>query len=77
MDRRDGVLKVERGGFFEAGGGRLAWVVRDGVAERVPIETGAARIREVEILKGLNEGDQIVISDTGPFKGAERVLLPD
>ena len=77
MDRRDDVLKVERGGFYEAGGGKLAWVVRDGVAERVPIETGAASIREVEILKGLNEGDQIVISDTGPFNGAERVLLPD
>ncbi|HQR25048.1 MAG TPA: efflux RND transporter periplasmic adaptor subunit [Steroidobacteraceae bacterium] len=77
MDERDGVLKVERGGFYEAGGGRLAYVVRDGVAERAPIQTGAASIREIEITGGLAEGDQVVVSDTEPFKNAARVLLPN
>jgi HlyD family secretion protein len=77
MDRRDVVLKVERGGFYEAGGGKVAYVVRGGSAERVPIETGAASVREVEITHGLAEGDQIVISDTDGFKNAARVLLAD
>jgi HlyD family secretion protein len=69
------VLKVERGAFYEAGGGTIAYRVRDGVAERTPIQTGAASVREVEIAKGLTEGDQIVISDTDSFKNAARVLL--
>jgi HlyD family secretion protein len=77
MDRRDAVLKVERGGFYEAGGGRAAYVVRGDVAERVAIRTGAASIREVEIIDGLAEGDRIVVSDTDTFKNAARVLLPD
>ncbi len=77
MDERDGVLKVERGGFYEAGGGRQAYVVRDGVAERASIQTGAASIREIEITGGLAEGDQVVVSDTEPFKNAARVLLPN
>ena len=77
MDRRDGVLKVERGAFYEAGGGATAYVVRDGIAERKPIKTGAASVREVEITGGLAEGDQIVISDTDEFKDAARVLLAD
>ena len=34
MDRRDGVLKVERGAFYEADAGQSAYVVRDDVAER-------------------------------------------
>ena len=77
MDRRDGVLKVERGGFYEAGGGKVAYVVRGDTAERTPIETGAASVREVEITGGLAEGDQVVISDTDGFKDAARVLLAD
>ncbi len=75
MDRRNGVLKVERGGFYEAGGGKVAYVVHGDVAERVAIDTGAASIREVEITRGLAEGDRIVVSDTDPFKNAARVLL--
>jgi HlyD family secretion protein len=77
MDQRDGVLKIERGGFYEAGGGRAAYVVRDGVAEQRPIRTGAVSVREVEVLEGLAEGDQVVISDTDPFKNAARVMLAD
>jgi HlyD family secretion protein len=77
MDRRDDVLKVERGGFYEAGGGATAYVVKDGVAERRPIKTGAVSVREVEILDGLAAGDQLVISDTQDFKNAPRVMLAD
>ncbi|MCM2312626.1 MAG: HlyD family efflux transporter periplasmic adaptor subunit, partial [Steroidobacteraceae bacterium] len=77
MDRRDGVLKLERGAFYEAGGGAAAYVVHDGVAERRAIRTGAVSVREVEVLEGLAEGDQVVISDTDEFKNAARVLLAD
>ncbi|MCE3284675.1 MAG: transporter permease [Steroidobacteraceae bacterium] len=77
MDERDDVLKVERGAFYEAEGGAYAYVVRDDVAERRPIRTGAVSVREIEITDGLAEGDQIVISDTDDFKNAERVLLAD
>jgi HlyD family secretion protein len=77
MDKRDGVLKVERGGFYEAGGGATAYVVKDGVAEQRPIRTGAVSVREIEILEGLAAGEQIVISDTEDFKNAPRVLLAD
>lgn len=77
MDRREGVLKVERGGFYEAGGGTSAYVVRDGIAGKRPIRTGAVSVREVEITGGLAEGDQVVISDTEDFKNAARVMLAD
>jgi HlyD family secretion protein len=77
MDRRDGVLKVERGAFYEADAGQSAYVVRDDVAERRPIKTGATSVREVEILSGLEEGDQIIASDTDSFEDASRVHLSD
>jgi HlyD family secretion protein len=77
MDRRDNVLKVERGGFYETGGGTSAYVVQDDVAERRPITTGAVSVREIEITSGLAEGDRVVISDTDDFRNAPRVMLAD
>jgi HlyD family secretion protein len=77
MDRRDGVLKVERGGFYEAGGGATAYVVKGEIAEQRPITTGAVSVREVEITGGLAEGEQVVISDTADFRNQPRVLLAD
>lgn len=77
MDHRDGVLKVERGAFYEADAGQTAYIVRDDIAERIPIRAGAMSVREVEILEGLSEGEQIIISDTDSFEDATRVLLSD
>jgi len=75
MDEHPGVLIVERGPFVDTGAGRVAYVVRNGVAERTPIEIGATSLNSVEIVSGLEEGDRIVISGTDEFKGAQRVAL--
>lgn len=75
MDERADVLKVARGPFVDAGGGRYAYVVNDGVAERRMIELGAGSMTEIEIVSGLAEGDVVVISGTDAFEDAERVLV--
>lgn len=77
LESRDDVLKVPRGQFLESGGGRIAYVVRGEVAHRIPIRTGASSISEVEVLEGLAEGDRIVVSSLGDFKGAATVRLAD
>ncbi|HEX6571062.1 MAG TPA: hypothetical protein VF055_03495, partial [Steroidobacteraceae bacterium] len=76
-DKRDGVLKVERGAFYETSGGTYAYVIDGDTAERRPIQTGAISVREVEITGGLAEGDEIIISDVDDFKNAERLMLAD
>lgn len=75
LDERDGVLTVQRGPFLEAGGGRSAYVVADGTARRVPIRTGATSIAAVEVLEGLKEGDQIILSGSDQFDDAETLYL--
>jgi HlyD family secretion protein len=75
LERRTGVLKVPRGPFVEAGGGRNAYVVEDGVATKREIQTGAMSVSEVEVVRGLQEGEQLVISDTSIFEGAKTVLI--
>jgi HlyD family secretion protein len=75
LDEREDVLTVERGPFLESGGGHSAYFVRDGVAERRPLLTGAASLGAVEILSGAEPGDRIVISGADAFGDAERVRI--
>jgi HlyD family secretion protein len=75
MDSRDSVLMVQRGPFLDAGGGNVAYVVRDGIATRTPIHTGATSISQVEILDGVQEGDTLIVSDTSGFENANTVYL--
>jgi len=70
-------MKVPRGPFLEAGAGRQAYVLEDGIAVLRPIRVGSLSVSEVEIVSGLEIGDQIIISDTARFQGAERILLRD
>ena len=75
LERKANVLKAPRGPFVEAGGGRTAYVVEDGIATKREIQVGSMSVSEVEIVRGLAEGDQIVVSDTSQFEGARTVLI--
>lgn len=75
LDRRDDVLMVDRGPFMDEQGGSYAYVVTGNVAQRRRVRLGAASLSKIEILEGLSSGEQIVISGTDAFKGAERVVL--
>jgi HlyD family secretion protein len=74
LDERGDVLTVKRGAFAERDA-KLAYVLRDDALVRVPAEFGPAAIERVEVLSGLQAGDQIVVSDTQDFKNAERIAL--
>jgi len=75
FESRRNVLKVARGAFLESGNGRAAYVIDGQLATRREIETGAASVGEIEITKGLQEGETIVVSDTSPFEQARVVML--
>ncbi|BDX06908.1 efflux RND transporter periplasmic adaptor subunit [Planctobacterium marinum] len=75
MENKADVLMVQRGQFLESAGGKVAYVVQDNRAVRTAINTGARSLGSVEILTGLNIGDEIIISSTEAFAGAETVLL--
>ncbi|MES1245772.1 MAG: HlyD family efflux transporter periplasmic adaptor subunit [Acidobacteriota bacterium] len=75
LDRRTNVLKVPRGPFYESGGGSKVYVLADGLATLRPIRAGAVSVGEVEILDGLAEGEQILLTDVQQFRGAQTVLV--
>lgn len=75
IEEKPNVLTLPRGPFVETGGGRIAYVMTGGVAERRPIRLGATSVTAVEVLEGVKEGDQVVIAGTDAFDNAQRVSI--
>ena len=77
LEHKPDALFVRRGPFYDAGAGRIVYVVDDGTAERREVVTGATSVEKIEILDGLNAGERIVLSSTEGFGNAEKVMLTD
>ncbi len=75
IENKPNVLLVQRGQFVDAYGGRFAYVVDHGIAEKRPIRIGTTSIDSVEVLNGLKPGDQVVIAGTDTFADAPRVRI--
>ncbi|WKD49082.1 efflux RND transporter periplasmic adaptor subunit [Microbulbifer spongiae] len=78
LENRNGVLLVKRGGFLDQSGGRHVFRLNNQQqAERVSIQVGALGLKQVEIVSGLQEGDQIIISAAEELENARLVALKD
>jgi len=75
LESRPDVLKVPRGPFLESGGGRMVYVVENGVATKRDVSVGASSVSEVEIRSGLKEGEKVILSDYSDFQGAKNILV--
>ncbi|WP_100643488.1 efflux RND transporter periplasmic adaptor subunit [Alteromonas facilis] len=74
LENKANVLKVRRGSFTQAGG-YIAYKVEGDLAHKVDIRLGAYSMRDVEVLEGLQESDQIIISTYQQFEDADTILL--
>lgn len=77
IEEKPDVLMIARGPFVETHGGRFAYVLRGGIAERTPVQIGATSVSAVEVLGGLQPGDRVVIAGSDGFENAERVFVND
>jgi HlyD family secretion protein len=75
IESRKDVLKLKRGAFVQTGGGRTIYKVDGDTGIRTDIQLGARGQSDVEILSGLDEGQEVIISSVDTFKGAELVFL--
>jgi HlyD family secretion protein len=74
LDERDNVLKFERGSFIDDLT-HAVYVVHGRHAQRVPVVLGRASVSEIEVLRGLAAGDQVIISDMRDSNQARDVAI--
>jgi HlyD family secretion protein len=75
IESRVNVLKVKRGAFVQSGGGNTIYKVDGDSATRTAIQLGARGLGDVEILSGLDDGDEVIISSIDAFNRAELVFI--
>ena len=61
-ERRSGAVVVPASALIVEGGRRVVYIVRDGTAHRVEVQTGLDDGSEVEIRSGLQGGEQLVVA---------------
>jgi HlyD family secretion protein len=77
LERLADILYVGRPAFGQEGGRVGVFRLVDGGKEavRVPVKLGRSSVSTVEILDGLAEGDQVVLSDMSQWDAFDRVRL--
>jgi len=77
IERLEDVLYVDRPAYGQANTRvGLYKLSADGTtAERVQVELGRTSVNTVEIVGGLAEGEEVILSDSSPWDDAERIRL--
>ena len=77
IERLASVLYVGRPAFGQPGASvTLFKLDPDGrIGRRVPVQLGRASVSVIEVVKGLKEGDRVVLSDTSAWDANDRIKL--
>lgn len=74
-ERKDGVLRVRKGPSLSGEGARDVFVIRGDVALKTAAKFGVAGADHYEIVQGLLEGDEVIISDMTDYMHLKEVKL--
>lgn len=73
--RSEGTLRLDRGHIVNTKEGQAVFVVHGETAIRTPVRLGISSFEHQEILGGLSEGDEVVLSDMSDYAGSREVKL--
>jgi HlyD family secretion protein len=66
-ERKDRVLRIKKGPALTGEGANEAFVIRGASAIRTPVRLGLASFDAYEVISGLMEGDEVIISDVSDY----------
>ena len=74
-DQRTDALCLRRGPLLSVDGRDAVYVVRGDRAVRTPVTIGLANFEVYEIVDGLLNGDEVIISDMSDYRNSKEVKL--
>lgn len=75
IGQKEDVLLVGNGPAFSGAENQILFVLQNGKAVRRQVITGVNNYDNVEIVEGINEGDQVIISDMKKYKKRKKVKV--
>ena len=66
-DRKDRVLRIKKGPFASSEGTHEVFVVRGDTAVKTSVRLGISSFENYEVVEGLFEGDEVIISDMAEY----------
>jgi len=76
FEKKENVLMVRRGAFMGSLGGNFIFkLAEDNYANKTAVTTGASSVDFIEILSGVEAGQQVITSDYGDFSQAVQIYL--
>jgi HlyD family secretion protein len=75
VDHKARALRLRRGPFLNGAGPQNLFVVRGNRAVRTPVEIGIVGLDRCEVSRGLEPGDEVVISDLSDYAYASQIGL--
>jgi HlyD family secretion protein len=74
-ERKDRVLRIRKGPFANGEGERYVFVIRGHTAIKTPVRFGISSADYFEVIQGLLEGDEVIISDMSDYLHVKEVAL--
>lgn len=75
FEKKADVLMVKKGAFMGSLGGKYAYRVVGEQGNQIPITVGTTSVEYVELIAGVQEGDQLIISDYATFQDAAQIKI--
>jgi len=72
---KDKALKIKRGPAVPGEGIHDLFVIRGDVAVRTPVKIGLSSFEEAEVLSGLMEGDEVIVSDMSDYSSRKEISV--
>jgi RND family efflux transporter MFP subunit len=76
VDRRPDALTVPRNAVVDVEGQRGVFLIQDQVAKFHEVQTGLSDGERIEVVAGLNEGQQVITTGALALRNGDRVALP-
>lgn len=72
---RKGALRLKNGAFYKGGSKQFVYVLRENKLVQKQVALGESNFYYVEVLNGLKEGDEIVISDLSDYERHQEIKI--
>ena len=72
---RDDALRIPNASYYIGAGEYELWVVKNGEAEKKKVKLGESSFEYVEVISGLDLGEQVIISDMNQYKDKQKLKI--